>query len=559
MDLDGDNTNDDPWDFGTGSQYPALKVNFDGQGAATWQEFGHQLRTGPTSLTATTTTGLVELSWTGVSATAWTPSPDVTYTVYRTTGTTVTAVAENLTASAYTDRTVTRGTTYTYQIAAVVDGGEATWSAPGARVTAPNQPPAFDDGDSTTRTIAENISGNIGAPVTATDPDDTSLTYSLGGTDADDFSINTSTGQLRTATALNHEDRGRYEVTITVRDGKDVNGTADMVDDDTITVTIIVSDVNEPPTFPETTPTMYPVDEGTADKTNIGAPVAATDPEEDTLTYRLSGSDTSSFTLVPTTGQLQTKAALDYETKSTYRVSVEVRDDPADTRPDATHAVTITVTNLNEAGMVTLSSDTPQEKQAVTAMVSDLDGITGTVTWEWARSPNRSTWTDITTGVSSSGTTSRYTPQTADVGQYLRATATYTDGTGTERTEAATTTAVVLAAPKVSLVLSQDSIAEQGGVSTVTATLDRAVSVATRGNGDGQRGESGGGRRLHAERDNADHPGEQDGQRRGRGDGDGPGQRRGRTGDQSGERIGGRAGPRPGDRPGRGHADDRGQ
>ncbi len=30
------------WDFGTGSQYPALKTDFDGDGTATWQEFGDQ-------------------------------------------------------------------------------------------------------------------------------------------------------------------------------------------------------------------------------------------------------------------------------------------------------------------------------------------------------------------------------------------------------------------------------------------------------------------------------------------------------------------------------------
>ncbi len=32
----------DYWDFGTGSDYPALKVDFDGDGTATWQEFGNQ-------------------------------------------------------------------------------------------------------------------------------------------------------------------------------------------------------------------------------------------------------------------------------------------------------------------------------------------------------------------------------------------------------------------------------------------------------------------------------------------------------------------------------------
>ena len=55
------------WDFGTSSQYPVLKANFDGQGATTWQEFGHQLRAGPTSLTVTTDDGArgVELDRSG--------------------------------------------------------------------------------------------------------------------------------------------------------------------------------------------------------------------------------------------------------------------------------------------------------------------------------------------------------------------------------------------------------------------------------------------------------------------------------------------------------------
>ena len=38
---------DDPWDFGTNVQYPALKVDFDGNNDATWEEFGDQERSAP--------------------------------------------------------------------------------------------------------------------------------------------------------------------------------------------------------------------------------------------------------------------------------------------------------------------------------------------------------------------------------------------------------------------------------------------------------------------------------------------------------------------------------
>ncbi len=41
------NWNSDLWDFGTASDYPLLSVDFDGDGTASWQEFGQQTRTPP--------------------------------------------------------------------------------------------------------------------------------------------------------------------------------------------------------------------------------------------------------------------------------------------------------------------------------------------------------------------------------------------------------------------------------------------------------------------------------------------------------------------------------
>ena len=50
LDLDGDSADDDPWDFGTGYNYPALKVDFNGDGTATYEEFGVQRGAGPPSM-----------------------------------------------------------------------------------------------------------------------------------------------------------------------------------------------------------------------------------------------------------------------------------------------------------------------------------------------------------------------------------------------------------------------------------------------------------------------------------------------------------------------------
>ena len=112
VDLDGDGTNDEPWDFGTSSQYPVL-------GGAMWQEFGQQIRTNP-ALMATPAPGQVTLTWSEVSSAA--------YNLYRTSGTTVEIVSENTANRTYVDTGVTAGATYVYQVAAVINGGEASRS-----------------------------------------------------------------------------------------------------------------------------------------------------------------------------------------------------------------------------------------------------------------------------------------------------------------------------------------------------------------------------------------------------------------------------------------------
>ena len=74
----------------------------------------------------------------------------------------------------------------------------------------------------------------------------------------------------------------------------------------------------------------FEVAENTAAGVDIGAPVVATDVDsDDTLTYTLGGTDAASFDIESTTtgGQLQTKAALDYETQTDYEVTVIATDD----------------------------------------------------------------------------------------------------------------------------------------------------------------------------------------------------------------------------------------
>ena len=137
----------------------------------------------------------------------------------------------------------------------------------------------------------------------------------MSGTDDTSFAIETTTGQLKTKTVFDYEtDVRSYTVTISVSDGMDDYSNTDSVVDDSITVTINVTNVNEDPTFADDAPTTLSVDENSATDTDITDGLfKADDPEGDMPIYSLAGLDAASFA-IDTDGQLKTKAALDHET-----------------------------------------------------------------------------------------------------------------------------------------------------------------------------------------------------------------------------------------------------
>ena len=212
-----------------------------------------------------------------------------------------------------------------------------------------NQQPQFTEGESATRTIAENkpTRSNIGSPVSASDADRSdTLTYSLGGTNAGSFAFDTRTGQLKTATALDFESKNTYTVEISVSDGKGGS--------DTILVTINVTDVDEnvsppenrQPQFTEGESATRTIAENTSLGSNIGSPMLASDADSsDTLTYNLGGTDVGSFAFDTRTGQLKTATELDFESKNTYTVVISVSDGKGGSD---TITVTVKVTDVVE-------------------------------------------------------------------------------------------------------------------------------------------------------------------------------------------------------------------
>ena len=194
VDLDGDNSPDDPWDFGTTSQYPVLKADWDGSGGATWQEFGYQIREGP-SLSASTVVRAgqtqVDLTWTGVSTGHWNPAPIVTYTLRGGGYPPIKPgnIAEGLDGLSYTDTvTPVNGPSphYSYQVAAVVSGGEATHSAPsyvGADTEGPKVQGVRPSGGpvGTAYAEGEEIQVTVGFSETLVVAGEPQLTLELGG------------------------------------------------------------------------------------------------------------------------------------------------------------------------------------------------------------------------------------------------------------------------------------------------------------------------------------------------------------------------------------------
>ena len=105
--------------------------------------------------------------------------------------------------------------------------------------------------------------------------------------------------------------------------------------------------VNAAPEFSPTTATRE-VPENTAANTNIGAALpAATDGDNDPLTYTLEDTDAASFNFNAATRQLSTKSGVtyDHETTPSYSVTLKADDDNGGTD---TLAVTITITDVEE-------------------------------------------------------------------------------------------------------------------------------------------------------------------------------------------------------------------
>ncbi len=266
------------------------------------------------------------------------------------------------------------GTTSFSLSANVTDGTLSSTAAVTIEVTNVNEPPVFVPANFTFSLPENSAASTAVGTVTATDPDaGTTLTYSLSGTGASNFVINSTTGAITVAAGatLNFEGTNTWSLTATVSDGT-LSATAP--------VTINLTNVNEAPVFNPSSYT-FSLPENTAASTAVGT-VTATDPDAGTtLTYSLSGTGSSNFVINSTTGAITVAAGatLNFEGTNTWSLTATVSDGTL----SATAPVTINLTNVNEAPVFNPTSYTfslPENSATATAVgtVTATDPDAGT-------------------------------------------------------------------------------------------------------------------------------------------------------------------------------------
>ena len=220
--------------------------------------------------------------------------------------------------------------------------------------SAPNHAPAFSD-TTASREVEENTPADqyIGLAITASDLENDTLTYSIrGGSSL--FGIDDGNGQIRTMGGLDYETRRSHTIVVQVTDNKDIDGMADTVIDDTITVTINVTDVDEPPTI--SGPQTVEWNENTA---GTIATYTARDPEGLAVFLTLTDLGEARFFEL-SNGRLRFKsdALPNFEGRDVYSIELGAAAGPSAQVFDTTYVVTVNILDVDEPANISIVAGT---------------------------------------------------------------------------------------------------------------------------------------------------------------------------------------------------------
>ncbi len=228
------------------------------------------------------------------------------------------------------------------------------------------------------------------APTTSTDGTQVILTFSedIGSVDRTKITIgigggnvaSTSTANIVADTTVELELSTFIDDTVTLTVALAADAVEDAATNGNLALAATgVTNAIIPNAAPDFSPTTAArsVPENTAANTNIGTALpAATDGDNDPLTYTLEDADAASFGFNATTRQLSTKSGItyDHETQPSYSVTLKAEDDNGGSD---TLAVTITITDVNE----------PPGRPAAPS-VSSIAGNTTSLSVNWTAPSN---------------------------------------------------------------------------------------------------------------------------------------------------------------------------
>ena len=259
-----------------------------------------------------------------------------------------------------------------------------------------------------------------------------------GGADSGKFSL-TSAGVLTFSAVKDYEapddadTDGTYEVTVQVSDGTD----SDMAE-------LLVTLLNVTELTAITGPASVEFPENSWSR--VATFTASSEEDRAGIEWILGGADSdhfsSDFSSDSAPGALRFaldavaprifseppdfEAPVDGDAANTYELTLLARAGSSVTNA----SFTVTVTDVDEEGALSLSSTRPALGAVLRAVPTDPDGMTtGTALWQWERSTGRNAWAVIDGAAAAS-----YTPVAADTNTFLRVTATYADEHGTGKT-----------------------------------------------------------------------------------------------------------------------------
>jgi hypothetical protein len=224
--------------------------------------------------------------------------------------------------------------------------------------------------------------------VTANDPDlGAVITYSISGTDAALFSINSTTSAIAFLAPpdfelpIDADNDGTYQITVTASDGI-------LVDTQLLSIQVINS--NEAPTALIGSNIIASLSENTSTAAPIKiADLTVIDDAVGTETLAVTGPDAAFFQIIGSALYLRAGVALDFETRTTFNVTVTADDPTVGLSPDVSAAFVLTITNSPEAPIITSNGAgasaavSVTENQAAiitTVTATDPDGA-GTLTY----------------------------------------------------------------------------------------------------------------------------------------------------------------------------------